>query len=206
MNPRDEERRARWLAGDLPHDERKRLEAEAVESDDIADSLYSDVAIDESLREMVQSNVVPLRRRWRPGRRMIAASVVAAAVVLIALGVMFFPTPGDEPAVMRSGEDATLDAIEPKGDHRVFPRRFVWHGVVGAESYRWELYDTEARRVGVEVVTDTVLARTPSQTPADSVGIWRWLVIAIQDDGAEGPSSDSIEFSVTPSDPDDGNK
>lgn len=204
MNQNEQERRARWLAGDLEPDERKRFEAEAVEDADLVESLYADVVLDESLRETARSKVVTAPRRRRPNPWLVGASAIAAAVALIVLRVAFFPpTDGDSP-VMRSGEDAKVTLVEPTGERQFFPRRFVWRPVEGASSYRWELYDAQTRRRGVEVVSDTLLARDTSQTPVDSTGTWRWLVVAIMANGAEGPSSRSATFTVvSPDDPAD---
>ena len=201
MNERDAERRARWLADDLDSASRDGLEAEATHDPELAEALYGEVVLDEAVRESAKARTVRRAPRPSPRRRnawWIGTGTLVAALAIVLLRPFFLPSDvGDEP-VLRTGADARFALVQPTGTTPMFPRRFVWRAVDRASEYRWELYDDAARRVAVEVVADTVLVRADAETPADSTGTWRWLVVAILATGAEGPTSRSETFTVVP--------
>lgn len=199
MNERDADRHERWLADELSDEERSRFESEALADADRAETLYSDVALHAELSEAADARTAhrPRRAGARLHRRRLAGAGVLVAVLAVAiLGPVFFPTQQRPPATLRSGETPAPELIGPSGLQERFPREFSWHAKKGAALYRWELYDEDARLRATAVLTDTLLVRPAEATPADSLGFWRWLVVPISQNGNEGTTSESLDFSL----------
>lgn len=200
MNERDVERQERWLADQLDDEERAQLESEALEDPRRAEALYAASALQASLHDAAHaktSGTRPRAVRGRPRRRwLVGAGMLAAGLALVTLRPVLFPPESQRPTTWRSGEEASLELIAPLGPQERFPRSFSWHAGEDAALYRWELYDEEARLRSTEVLADTLLVRPAAETPADSLGLWRWLVVPITSDGSEGATSESLRFSV----------
>jgi len=126
------------------------------------------------------------------------AAAVAAVVVFVVFGPL--TEPGDDGTPRLRGTGSSITPLAPEGEFDHFPRRFTWSTTTDepGTTYRWELYDAQARRRATEVVADTLLVRAPESTPADSTGRWRWIVVEIAPDGAEGGTSASTSFEVVP--------
>lgn len=187
MTDRWHDEEQQWLDGD------RRLDAEIVEDAELAEAAYAALEVDEAMQAAASGR--PARSRVQ---RLTWAVGLAAAVVAV---VVLMPHDSSiEDDLRLRGDGATAaTALAPAGDLTSFPRTFRWTGAPDA-SWRWELYDAEARRRAVAVVADTVLVRAPADTPADSLGSWRWLVVELLPDGSEGPTSQALGFTVTPED------
>jgi hypothetical protein len=186
-------RLARWLAQERPVD--PALDQEILADPDLAEEAYAALALDAELKE-VATEAAPASRRprwvWPTG---LVAAVLALAVIL----PQFQNREDTLPLRLRSGGDIDgAVGMTPVGELDHFPRTFTWHPASGAEGarYRWELYDSDARRRGVAVVADTVLTRPPLETPPDSVGTWRWFVVKLLPDGREGATGKAVTFQV----------
>ena len=96
------------------------------------------------------------------------------------------------------GDTGAAIALIPVGDVDHFPRRFVWQrgGTPVESSFRWELYDSQARRRAVAVTSDTLVVNPLASIPSDSTGVWRWLVVEIKANGMEGATSGAQKFTV----------
>jgi hypothetical protein len=198
MNDRHAELQERWLADDLDDAERARLEEDGLHDPHQAQWLYEAYALQSALRETAPTQPLALRRPLRSPWPY-AAGTLAAVLALVLMRPVLLP-PGSGPQeILRSGDGTRLELIDPSGIMAQFPRRFRWRSHPGAVLYRWELYDDEARREAVEaveVVRDTVITRPSTATPADSFGVWRWLVIPVLQDGREGSTSAPLTFEL----------
>lgn len=190
-----DDRLAAWLAGA----DDSELAAAVLADDDLAEAAYAALATEAALTAAKGSGLErvsgPRARRWWPGPAW-TAGLAAAVLALIVIGL-----PGD-----RSGSDLRLRGdggvgpvgIAPAGVLESFPDRFSWHPVSGFTRYRLEIYDAAARRRFTAVVADTVHQRERGTTPADSIGVWRWLVVPLAADGREGTTSHAMSFTVQP--------
>jgi hypothetical protein len=85
---------------------------------------------------------------------------------------------------MRGGVPA-LVLLEPVGPIADSPRQFRWTRDPGAASYRVELFDQDAKRIGVAVTADTTLAiETLSRQP---INAGQWRVVPLGANGLELP-------------------
>jgi hypothetical protein len=194
----DDEAIERWAADDMSGPEREAWERRALESPERSEELYAAISMRETLRETANATPTRRRTRWAP-RRLAAGAVAVAAVVAF---VVFGPLtePGDDGTPRLRGTGSSITPLAPEGELDHFPHRFTWSTTTEepGTTYRWELYDARARRRATEVVADTLLVRDPGSTPADSTGRWRWIVVEIAPDGAEGGTSASTSFEVVP--------
>lgn len=118
--------------------EAPRDEAEAAAVERITDRLHSPRAI----------HVVAPRRRWASTRWFGAASMTAAAALLItALGIELrrhsapqIATRTDSEQVKRSG---AVSLLSPRGDIAEVPRRIQWQPVAGAKRYEVSLLEVD---------------------------------------------------------------
>lgn len=193
MNENTQDQMQEWLAeGNARGDD---FEKEILADKDLAEEAYASWALDETLAEVAQSE-----KRHRPMPRWFLPTTMVAAVLAMAIIFPRFQSHEQSlPPRLHSGGDIDgAVGISPAGEQDFFPRQFTWHPASGTRDarYRWELYDEQARRRRVVVVTDTVLTRAASETPADSLGTWRWFVVKLKPDGLEGPTSKVLEFTV----------
>ncbi len=190
-NPKDP-KLARWLDPEGPAD--PALDQEILAHPDLAEEAYASLALDAELKEAAATAPRARQPRW-----VWPTGLVAAVLALAIIVPQFQDRGGDLPLRLRSGGDIDgAVGIAPLGELDHFPRTFTWHPASGAEGarYRWELYDSEARRRGVAVVADTMLTRSVLDTPADSVGVWRWFVVKLLPDGREGATGKAVTFQV----------
>ena len=176
------------------------FEGEVLGDPELAEEMYAADALQAELKAAAAA---------RPARliRMPVAQRWAWSAGLLAAGLAFFlifPRAQDRlddgPPLLRSDGTVPAVGVEPAGTWTHFPTTFRWRPApdAGAVSYRWELFDDQARRRGFSVVSDTLLVRLSTETPADSVGVWRWIVVKLTPDGREGPTSQALEFVVEP--------
>ena len=183
MTDRWQDEEQQWLDGD------RRLDAEIVDDAELAEAAYAALEMVEAMRDATVER--PARSRVQ---RLTWAVGLAAAVLAV---VVLMPRERgvDDDFRLRGSGEAAATALAPEGDLTSFPRTFRWTGNPDAR-WRWELYDAEARRRAVAVVADTMLVRAPADTPTDSLGSWRWLVVELMADGSEGPTSQALSFTV----------
>jgi hypothetical protein len=92
------------------------------------------------------------------------------------------------------GGGGALAPLEPVGPISHPPRRFRWTRDSGASSYRVELFDRDARRIGVAVTADTTLAVEALTRAPITAGQWR--VVPLAADGLELPRHVRAVFEV----------
>jgi hypothetical protein len=92
------------------------------------------------------------------------------------------------------GRNGALAPLEPVGSLSRPPRRFRWTRDSGAASYRVELFDRDARRLGVAVTGDTTLAIEALTREPITAGQWR--VVPLAADGRELPRHVRAVFEV----------
>ena len=182
-----------WLAeGTVRGDH---FENQILADKDLAEEAYASLALDEELAEVAQSEMrIKKMPRW-----VLPTSLVAAVLAMAIILPRFQANDQNLPPRLRSGGDIDgAVGILPAGELDHFPQRFTWHPASGTQGarYRWELYDGQARRRSVAVVSDTVLIRPATETPTDSLGTWHWFVVKLKPDGLEGPTSKALEFQV----------
>ncbi len=204
MSHRKDEKLERWLESDLDPREMAEFEKQALGDEQLAEELFQAMELQAGLLEAANSvedkEILKPRRKSMKPRNFAWAGGLMAAV--LALFVLFpqAPSPYKElPLRLRGGGDAgAAIGTEPMGELLHFPRIFRWHppAATPGTRYRWELYDAQARRRAVAVVNDSLLVRNAAETPADSLGSWRWLVIELKPNGLEGATSAAIPFSV----------
>lgn len=201
MNAFREEKQERWLAGDTGF-ESSSFEHEVLNDPELADDVYTALALEAALKEAADQDVIPDRQIPRGGW-VWAGTLVAATLAFFVL-LPQFQQPGQDVALRLRGAGDTGAAvcIEPLGALDHFPRSFTWRPASTSldTRYRWELYDAQARRRGISVVADTTFSRNASLTPVDSTGNWLWLVIELKADGNEGRTSAAVRFTVEPKD------
>ncbi len=200
MKSNRHETQERWLGGDTSV-EFGPFEREVLHDPDLADDIYSALELNEALREAVAQN----RSRHNTGqtsrfRNLAWATGLVAAMLAF---VLIFPQMQDDgseiPLRLRSaGGSGAAVCTSPVGVLNHFPKEFTWHPAdPDAKSrYRWELFDSKAKRRAVAIVADTTLVRLAAQTPADSAGTWLWLVVELKSNGLEGSTSSAAEFTV----------
>ncbi len=184
-----------WLADpqdtELPED----FEWETLGDSAAAEEAFGALELKEGLHEAISrpGNLL------RPSRLVWAGGLLAAVLALVIL-LPGDPGPsGDLSLRLRSaGNSAAAKGQEPHGFTEHFPREFHWHPAQfsAGTRFRWELYDSQARRRGMAVVADSMLVRKAIETPDDSLGTWLWLVVELTQDGREGPTSGAVEFTV----------
>ena len=198
LSPELEERLARYRAGGMDEPERAAFESEVLANDALAEALYREVSLDALLPHEAQARAaapgpgptgvvqaharrrgvlpLPLARLLLP----VAAVLVAISSVVLWSGRHRPDAPLDE--ALRGGSGA-LVLLEPAGSLDQPPRVFRWSRDPGAASYRVELYDAHARRLGTVVTADTVVALGALSRAPVAAGEWR--VVALGADGLE---------------------
>jgi hypothetical protein len=131
--------------------------------------------------------------RWLP----LAASLLIVMAIALWSGRNRLTPPGRGPS--RGGEglrggNGTLAPLEPVGSVSRPPQRFRWTRDSGAARYRVELYDRDARRIGVAVTGDTTLAIAALTREPISAGQWR--VVPLAADGSDLPRHVRAVFEV----------
>ncbi len=210
MNDSHDEKQERWLADDAGAEQHGDFESAALADEKLADEAYAALELSAALAEAAavqpERAVVPERfiapRRIVATRRWAWAGGLMAAVLAFVLLMPQGEGPGGESLLRQrgAGDAGAAIGVAPKGELGHVPGQFSWHpaDTTRTSRFRWELYDAQARRRAFAVVADSVLVRPAHETPADSVGIWRWLVIELKADGREGATSAAVEFTVTP--------
>lgn len=166
------------------------VERALIDDPALAEEAYATLELDAALREAAK----PVRRAgWAP-RRWALGLAAAAAVAFAVLGPLR-PERASSPR-LRGESGSAFTLLAPSGTQSEFPARFTWRASRPTSTYRWELYDAQARARAAEVVADTFLSRAASLTPTDSVGTWRWLVVEVRADGSEGATSPALHFEV----------
>ena len=188
-----ETRLQRYIDRRLSDQESAEFEHEVLASDELSEELVDEL----SLRELIEARRRGTRnvRRVRsmgPRRWLYSAVAVAAAVSLF----MFWP--GDDstaPPVFRGDDAQAIVALEPLGSLSQAPGQFRWRSIQGAQSYRLEVFDGEARRVLIEAVADTSF-HVPEIQPMPSSGFWQ--ITPLDDLGMPGSRSEPFRFVVAP--------
>ncbi len=196
MNDRRDENQERWLADKTGADTHADFEREVLSDPVLADEAYAALALDEELTAAAAARPhrAVLTRRWAW-----AGGMMAALLAFVILMPRSDDISGNLDLRLRSaGQGEAAVGIAPSGDLAHFPLTFSWHPDDPQQDsrYRWELYDAQAKLRGVAIVADSVLVRPHSETPADSLGNWLWLVVELQPDGLEGPTSAAVKFTV----------
>lgn len=188
LDPRDEERLARYLAGDLPGVERGTFERDALADDALAEALYQDAQF-QALA--VPGTAAPTRETLLPRRTapyMRVALPLAASIAVVA-GVAWWiairPAQGPIEDLVR-GASPGVTLIEPRGEINAPPERLVWTRDPVADAYRVELFDAEGRLVLTLLTADTTASLVGHAQAPPAAGEWR--VTPIDADGAERPA------------------
>jgi hypothetical protein len=131
--------------------------------------------------------------RWLP----LAASLLIVMAIALWSGRNRLTPPGRGSS--RGGDglrvgNGALALLEPVGSLSHPPRRFRWTRDSGAASYRIELFDRDARRIGVAVTGDTTLAIEALTREPITAG--QWLVVPLAADGLELPRHVRAVFEV----------
>lgn len=193
MKENNQDKMQEWLAEGTARGDS--FENQILADQELAEEAYASWALDEELSEVAQSEMrVKKMPRW-----VLPTSLVAAVLAMAIILPRFQANDQNLPPRLRSGGDIDgAVGILPSGELDHFPRQFTWHPASDATGarYRWELYDGQAHRRGIAVLSDTVLVRPAGETPTDSVGTWHWFVVKLKADGLEGPSSKALEFRV----------
>ena len=169
MNDHFDEEQERWLAADPGDRSVEDFERKVLSDPERSAAAYAALELEEALRETAASP----RRITNVQRWSFAGGLMAAVLAFVLLMPQSREPGGDLPLRLRgSGDAGAAVGLEPDGEFDSFPMRFVWHSASADTNsrYRWELYDAQARRRGVAVVTDTVLVRAVAETPVDSLG------------------------------------
>lgn len=202
LTAEQEERLARWRAGEMDAAERAAFERDVLGSDALAEAAYREAAFD-ALAEPAAASA-PAPRAAAPKRAGLAwpklAWRVALPVAATLLAVWMLPhlvgprrasgpAPGDD---LVRGEAAAVRLVVPAGAVDAAPTRFTWTRDPGAESYRVEIFDAEGTRVATAVTRDTTLDAATLPAPAPGAGDWR--VVPIAPDGAERAASERVSW------------
>lgn len=195
MSDRFDEQQERWLAGALDSSQLDEFERDLLHDPQLAEAAYEALELKDALGEAARQP-----RRLRPAGPLAWAGGLMAAVLALVILMPQFMGPGEDlPLLLRgAGDTGAAVGVAPSGELDRFPLTFRWHPANAEKGsrFRWELYDSQARRRHIAIVADSVLVRKPSQTPADSLGSWLWLVVELKSDGHEGPTSAAMKFSV----------
>ncbi len=202
MNDRIGEKQERWLANDLGG-ESESFEREILSNEELAQEIFAAVELSEALTEAADLDVsTNTTRPVASSRRFVWVTGLVAAMLAFVIFLPQFQNPGtDLPLRLRgAGGAGAAVGFEPKGELTHFPRHFSWHPTESKSGlrYRWELYDDQAHRISVAVVSDTTLIRGAGKVPADSLGTWLWLVVELLPNGLEGATSAAVQFTVKP--------
>lgn len=204
LSPEDHDRLARYLSNELSESERTTFERELLSRDDLADAFYSELNLDESLREagaqlpaappaipQPARATAPSRTRFWDlllGRRVwIPLAVGMAAVLALTL------RRPSEPPVFR-GDEHSSRLLAPVGTLKSTPDRFVWTRCPGATRYRLSLQDASFASVTDTVVVDTTLAASAVLPPSVASGVWR--ITPIRGDGSLLDTSTPAQFRI----------
>lgn len=198
------EKLERWLASDLDPDQMIEFEEQVVGDAEMTEEIFAALELQAGLEEAAARGPVEKPRRLRRPKTMAWTGALMAAVLALIIILPEFQSPDNDRAMdlplrLRGGGDSgAAIAVEPMGEVATFPRTYRWRPKEpqAQARYRWELYDEQARRRAVAIVADSVLVRPPKETPADSLGSWRWLVVELKADGLEGATSAAVEFTV----------
>lgn len=166
---REDDRAARYVAGELSEDEREAFELHFLECTDCLALMQALAELPAVLREPQQPAAAPARR-WRP---IGLAALAAAAVFALWLG----PRRGsDDPSALRGGAHVAVELL-PATTGVDGGRTFAWTPLAAATSYRVELFSEDGRPVWTREV-----GAPPARWPADvprTAGRYRWRVEAL---------------------------
>jgi hypothetical protein len=172
-----EERMQRYLAGEMPADERAAFEDEVLSSPELSDRLYSDISLQAAIETAARARseraveTAPAEPWWQ-GRivRWLAPAIAIAAVAVLMIARQ--PKAPFEPPVFR-GSEGGLEAVEPRGDVSEVPSLFVWHPSDAASFYRFELFHASSSAPLFTIVTsDTSVSVDDPTVEVPARGYW----------------------------------
>ncbi len=217
LSPEDLDRLARYMSGELAEAERAAFEAELLTRDDLAHAFYSELNLDELLREAAARRpalrpvtstaserpsepptierptpvIASPRAAW--WERLLGRRVrIPLAAGLAAVLALTLRRPS-EPPVFRGGERSSR-LLAPIGTLNSTPDRFVWTRYPGAARYRLTLQDASFTSVADTIVVDTTLAASAILPPSFTSGMWR--ITPIRGDGSLLDSSAPAQFHI----------
>lgn len=179
------EKLARYRAGLLAPAERAAFEREALDRPELAEALYADLALGAVLAARGAARPVRPARRW-------LAPALAAVLLAVAGGALWWPARRDGPAPVRRGVPPALRLIAPADGAASAPARFTWSRDPGASEYRLEVFDAEGRRRFTQVVRDTTCDAAALGAAPPAAG-W-WTVTPLDAAGAERPAPAAFRF------------
>jgi hypothetical protein len=214
------ERMARYLGGELSQEERARWEREILADPRLADALYSDVNLRESIGGAADDVARARHRRDSTaaagGARWLRIALPAAAVVLVALLVpRYFEKPGSAPSApapegerrLRSASPASpssdgasaprVVALFPTGSFDEPPERFLWTKDRLATTYRLEISDESKTIVFSAETPDTTLDFPAADLVGRAGAVLSWHVVP-KSGATELQPSTSLQFRVGP--------
>lgn len=204
----------RYAAGEMSEAERDALEREALDDPALFEALYGDATLrarlDDAAAEATRveapradiarteaARAETRRRRgrawWRSHRFGFAATLAAAAMLVLVVRVTDGPEPPSPP--MFRGDHDPPTGIEPRGEVDADPGPFRWTHAAGASQYRFELLTGETVLVYEVVVGDSTLTLPASALPEAPAGRYFWRVTPLDADGNPGRPSDPTWFS-----------
>ncbi len=206
LTAEESERLSRYLAGELSPEERSRIEREILGDPGLAEALYADLSLKESIAavdDVTRARARSESARPRFGARWLRVALPAAAIVVLAVLVPRFfedeggtrrlrsPAPAErapaKPAPAPSPAPSVV-ALFPTGSFDEPPSRFVWTRDSTATSYRIEILDESAAIVFSAETPETSLA-FPSAALGGSAGkILSWRVVPLQGTAPRAPS------------------
>ena len=158
------EQMERYRSGEMPEEEARRFEGRILSDDGLSNELYDDVSLERSLQESA-------RGRSRRIARPMAWLIPLAAAALVILAVQLQRSGPAEPPVLR-GSGQGVELIAPIGPQEVLPTSFRWRPYPQAQSYRFELMDSQAKPVFQAVVEDTLWSPSQPEFSIPTVGSW----------------------------------
>jgi hypothetical protein len=210
LTEEESERLARYLAGDMSSEERRRTEHEILNDLGLAEALYSDVSLRESIAAVDDVTRARLRRERigsAAGARWLRIALPAAAiVVLAALLPRFFQNDEDALRRLRSPFPApspipaappTISAVFPTGTFDEPPPRFTWTSDPTATSYRLEIADDSGAILFTAETAETTLVFPVAELGSRTGTVLSWRVVPIAGTTAREPSS-SLRFQIGP--------
>lgn len=168
------------LEGRVPEAQRRRLLEEIQRRPACQEEFALLGAVVRASREVQ----VPRRTRW-------ALPVAAAAVLTLAVALIWRPWQGAPEPVLRSG-GTTIAAITPSGSVSAdAPRSLVWHPLAGGWRYEVAVVDSTGQALFRGETADTTLAIPESAWPAPGV-THRWWV------RGRLPGGETVRSELTP--------
>ncbi len=190
LTAEQEERLARWRAGEMSEAERATFEREMLASDALSEAAYREAGFDALVTPATAPVRHPARARtplawpklaWRVALPL-AATVLAVWLLPPLMGPrgVRAPAAGDD---RLRGADGGPALLAPVGSSDAAPARFVWTRDAGATNYRIEVFGPDGARVATGVTSDTTLDVGALDAPMPASGEWR--VVPVAADGSE---------------------